>query len=179
VTRRHASFLFALVAVACLLGAGCKSSTTSPTVGTISLTNQSGTQIVVYLDGTLELTLDNGAEGTISNVAPGTHQLVAKRADNGFLLKSWSLSVQAGGIYAMTIAGAASLLVTNNFSEILSIYQDGIYVGDIGPQVNETIYEISFGVHQFQAETKTDGTVVASTSIDFSDTVQYTWVISP
>jgi hypothetical protein len=179
VKRWRSSFLVALVGLASLLPAGCKSGTSPSTVGTINITNSSGTTILVYLDGNLELTLDSGAAGTISNVTPGAHELVAKRSDNGFLLDSRTIDVTAGGVYGITINGAASLLITNNYMEILSIYQDQVYIGDIGSQISETLYEISFGTHVYQAESKWNGTVVATTTIDFTNTIQYTWVISP
>ncbi|MGA2361545.1 MAG: hypothetical protein ABSG73_03705 [Candidatus Aminicenantales bacterium] len=175
--RSGAALMAALAGLLWLSSVSCKSSTSSSTTGTITVTNSCGATIIVYLDGTSRATIETGSSDTIESVTIGSHLLEAKKSDTGVLINSRTLTVTTSGV-SVTIGGAASLRVTNQYGEILRIYLDASYLGDIGDQITQTIPYITFASHVFTAETKTSTTVVATITIDVTDVTQYTWTIT-
>ena len=178
----------AFVAAALVLASasvGCKnsSSTSTSTESSILITNFCGTTVVVYCDGTQRSTIDTGSQATISSVAAGSRHLVVQTSDTGFVVLDETLTVVASATISVTVRGGASVRVTNLYGEILSIYEDTTLgttlIGDIGNQVTLTMSQIGFGSHTYQAQKKSDGTVVAQFSIDVSDFSQFTWTITP
>ncbi|MDH4271116.1 MAG: hypothetical protein OEW18_03970 [Candidatus Aminicenantes bacterium] len=170
--------LIALAGILTLLGVSCKSNSSAETgLSSITVTNKCGLKIEVYLDETIRLTLDDLANGTIDNVSLGTHLLEAKKAEGGMEILSMSLTTEADVMYNVTVEGLAKLHVTNQYGEILSIYADDDYLGDIGDQITQTVHKVRFGTHKYEAKTKTDGTVVATITIDVTEPIEYTWVI--
>jgi hypothetical protein len=160
--------------------AGCKS-TTSPesTLSSIVVSNYCGAAVTAYMDGAEKATIENSAEFTINNVAAGSRLIEAKKADSGLLVLTTTLDVKASTTIYVSVTGGASVRVTNQYGEILSIYGDDAYVGDIGNQITQTILKVTFGTHVFQAKKKSDGTVVSELSIDVADLSEYTWTITP
>jgi hypothetical protein len=178
--RAGASAFLALAVLLSLSTAGCKGSTTpESTVGQITVTNSCGATIDVFLDGTKKATIDDGSYYTADSVTPGTHELVAQKSDNGSALLSTSFTVAANTTYSLTVEGVARLTFTNHYGEILSIYVDGVYLGDIGDQLTQTVRRVRFGAHDLEAYKKSDSTVAATTSIDVEEAIEYTWVITP
>ena len=174
-----ASLLVALAGVLTLLGTGCKSNESADAgLSSILVTNKCGLKIEVYLDGALSLTLDDLANGSISNVSIGTHLLEAKKAEGGMMILSASLTTEAGVMYNVTVEGLAKLQVTNQYGEILSIYVDEDYLGDIGDQITQTIHKVRFGSHKYEAKKKNSDTAVASITIDVTEGIEYVWVIT-
>lgn len=170
--------LIALAGILTLLGANCKSNSSAETgLASILVTNKCGLRIEVYLDGTIYLTLDDLANGTIDNVGVGTHLLEAKKAEGGMVILSTALTIETDVTYSVTVEGLAKLQVTNQYGEILSIYVDEDYLGDIGDQITQTLHKVRFGTHKYEAKTKTDETVVASITIDVAEPIEYIWVI--
>jgi len=167
-----------LSALLLLAVVGCKSPTTTDTTSSITITNSCGAKIDVYLDGLLKTTIDVGASGTISNITAGSYHLEAKKSDNGVLFFSVTITISASTSNSVTVTGVASLLITNLYGEILGIYLDGIWMGDIGDQITQTLHSITFGTHIFAATTKTGGTVAATITIDVTDVIEYTWTIT-
>lgn len=157
---------------------GCKSPTSSDTTSSIVVTNSCGATIDVYLDGTLKVTIENGSDNTILNVAAGSHLLEAKKSDTGVLISSLTLTITASSSTSVTFEGPASLRITNLYGEILGIYMDDQWAGDIGDQITQTMHKVTFGTHVFTGKTKTDGTVVATVTIDVTEAIEYTWTIT-
>jgi hypothetical protein len=163
-----------------LSSAGCKHSTTpESTLSDIVVTNSCGASINVYLDGTQKATIDIGAQATVSNVAAGSHLVEAKKGDNGAVVLSTTVQIEASTTTYVTVEGAATVRVTNQYGEILGIYDGDSYVGDIGNQITQDILKVTFGSHDYKAEKKTDGTVVSEVTIDVADVTIYTWIITP
>jgi len=157
---------------------GCKSSTTTDTTSSIIVTNACGAKVDLYLDGTSKATIDIGAEATISGVVAGSHLLEAKTSDTGILVTSLTLTIKASTSASLSIDGPASVRITNLYGEILGIYADDNWAGDIGDQITQTLHFITFGAHVFTAKTKTDGTVAATFTITVTDVIEYTWTIT-
>ncbi len=157
---------------------GCKSSTTPDTTSTMTITNTCGAKVDVYLDGTLKATIENAAQATISNIIAGSHLLEAKTSDTGVLVTSVTLTIQASTTTSVSLYGPASVRITNLYGEILGIYVDDIWEGDIGDQITQTLHFITFGSHVFTAKKKTDATVAATVTINVTDVIEYTWTIT-
>lgn len=157
---------------------GCKSSTTPDTTSTITISNGCGAKVDVYLDGTLKVTIENIVQGTISNVIAGSHLLEAKTSDTGVLVASITLTILASTTTSVSLYGPASVSITNLYGEILGIYVDDIWAGDIGDQITQTLNHITFGSHVLTAKTKTDGTVAATTTLNVTDAIEYAWTIT-
>jgi hypothetical protein len=177
--RTAAAVLAALSGILFLSFVGCKGSTSpTSTTSNINVTNSCGATIMVYLDGALKATIENAANATIDNVAEGSRLVEAKKADTGVLISSKTIEIAKGTAYYVTIEGIVNVIVTNQYGEILGIYADSYYVGDIGDQITQNIPKVAFGSHVFEAKTKTDGTVVATTTIDVTDVIDYSWTIT-
>jgi hypothetical protein len=176
--RSGAALLAAMAGLFWLSAVSCKSPTSS-TTATITVINSCGAAIILYLDGTMKATVENGSSDTLEGVSVGSHLIEAKKSDTGVLVSSKTLTVAAGAALSVTIQGPASLRVTNQYGELLSIYEDGNYLGDIGDQITQTILNITFASHVFTAETKTSTTVVATLTINVTDVATYTWTITP
>jgi hypothetical protein len=177
------TFAVLMAAGSCFLmlaSPGCKSSTSpESTVASIVITNNCGASVSVWLDGAEKLIVENLAQDTIGSVAPGSRLLEVKKADDLLLILSQTLDVKASTTTYVTITGGASVRVTNQYGEILSIYDNDMYVGDIGDQITQTIRKVTFGTHVYQAKKKSDGTVAAEITIDVTDLTEYTWTITP
>jgi hypothetical protein len=168
----------ALAGLLWLSAVSCKSTTSSDTAATITITNSCGATIVVYLDGTSRATIANGSSDTIESVTVGSHLLEVKTSGTGLLLRSETLTITASSSTSVTVLGAASLRVTNQYGEILRIYVDAAYLGDIGDQLTQTIPHLTFGSHVFTAYPKTEATEVATITINVTDVTEYTWTIT-
>jgi hypothetical protein len=158
---------------------GCKSPTTTDTTSTITITNGCGAKVDVYLDGTLKVTIEKAIQGTVSNVIAGSHLIEAKTSDTGVLVASITLTIKASTNTSVSLYGPASVSITNLYGEILGIYLDDIWVGDIGDQITQTLNRITLGSHVLTAKKKTDGTVAATVTINVTDAIVYTWTITP
>jgi hypothetical protein len=177
--RAGAALVAAVSGLLLLTLIGCKSpANPTDTTSSIVVTNYCGAKIDVYLDGTSKLTIENGSNDTILNVAAGSHLLEAKTTDTGILVDSETLTITASTSTSVTIAGPASLRITNLYGEILGIYIDDLWVGDIGDQITQIMHKVTFGSHVFTGKTKAAGTVVATVTIDFTDAIEYTWTIT-
>ncbi len=143
----------------------------------ITVRNGSGIALDIYMDGAFQFFLENNEYYYIENVAPGTHLLEAKRKDTDILVKSRTVETTADSRYTWTITSAASLRVTNNYGETLDLYGDGTFQSEIGDQAEVIAANIPYGEHLLEAKKQGGTTVVASTTIDVIEDVQYTWVI--
>jgi hypothetical protein len=157
---------------------GCKSTTTTDTTSSINVTNSCGAKVDIYLDGLKKATIDIDLQATISGIVAGSHLLEAKTTDTGILVTSLTLTIKASATTSLSIDGPASVRITNLYGEILGIYVDDNWAGDIGDQITQTLHFITFGSHVFTAKKKTDATVAATVTITVTDAVEYTWTIT-
>ena len=174
-----AGALSVLTAVLGLSLTGCKHTTTETLASSITITNNCGAEIDVYMDGALKSTVAVDGQGSIADVTPASHLLEAKLKGTSDLVYSQTLTITAGTITTFTVNGQAVLRITNNFPDILKIYANAIYLGDIGPGLVQSISRVKFGTYAMLAFKRADLTEVASTSIGVTAVQTYDWVINP
>jgi hypothetical protein len=177
--RKIAAVAGALSGILLLSLMGCKSASSPTSVASsVLIANQCGATVDIFMDGTSKFTIADGASNSVENVSQGSYLFEAKKSDNGNLVYSTTLDVQAGASYSLSVSGAATVLITNRYGEILKIYANDVYLGDIGDQVSQTVSRVRFGSYKYSASRKSDGTVVATTSIDVTEVKEYGWVIT-
>ncbi len=143
----------------------------------ITVRNGSGIALDIYMDGVYQFYLENNEYYYIENVAPGTHLLEAKKKDTDILVKSRTVETTADSSYTWTITSSASLKITNNYGETLDIYGDGEFQSEIADQAEIIAANIPYGEHLIEAKKQGGTTVVASTTIDVIEDIQYTWAV--
>lgn len=143
----------------------------------ITVRNACGIALDIYMDGIFQFYLEDYEYYYIENVTPGTHLLEAKKKDTDILVKSETVETSGDSSYTWTITSAASLTITNNYGETLDIYGDGEFKFEIADQAETPISNIPYGEHLLEAKKTGGTTVVASTTIDIIEDIQYTWVI--
>jgi hypothetical protein len=163
-----------------LASPGCKS-TTSPedTLSSIVVYNYCGATVTPYLDGIAQPDIGHTGNATIGNVAAGSRLIEIKKTDDGLLILTKTLDIAASSTVSLTVEGVVLVHVTNQYGEILSIYDGDSYVGDIGDQISQTIRKVTFGTHVYQAKKKSDATVVAELTIEVTDLSEHVWTITP
>jgi hypothetical protein len=120
----------------------------------ITVQNDCGIDLDIYMDGVFQFYLDNGEYYAIQNVAPGTHLLEAKKKGTDILVKSYTAETSANFSYTWTISSNAQLEITKLLFAT-SPYRE----------------------HLIEAKKQGGTTVVASTTIDVIEDVLYTWII--
>jgi hypothetical protein len=172
--------LVVLLGIALSVVPACKDSTTPGlTIGSILIYNYCGATVDIYLDGLFRTQILSNSYDSIDDVSPGSRGIEAFLEGTQTLVSEKTYEVEAGVQYTFYVYGGATILVTNQFGEILKIYMDDTYVGDIGDNLSQTIYLVPFGTRALVAKKRIDDTEVATTSIDVQDVIEYTWVIVP
>jgi hypothetical protein len=143
----------------------------------ITVQNDCGIDLDIYMDGVFQFYLDNGEYYAIQNVAPGTHLLEAKKKGTDILVKSYTAETSANFSYTWTISSNAQLEITNNYGETLDIYGDGEFQSEVADQSKLLFATIPYREHLIEAKKQGGTTVVASTTIDVIEDVLYTWII--
>jgi hypothetical protein len=163
-----------------LASSGCKNTTTpdGDEKPTITVRNDCGLAVDIYMDGVYQFFLENKEYYYIENVTLGTHELEAKKKGTETLLKSESAEISENTDYTWTISSTASVMITNNYGETLSLYGDGTYRTDIGNQSSVSITNIPYGEHLFEAKRPNESQVLASTHIEVLGDNGYTWTIT-
>jgi hypothetical protein len=163
-----------------LASSGCKNTTTPDgnEKPTITVRNDCGLAVDIYMDGVYQFFLENKEYYYIENVTPGTHQLEAKNKGTETLLKSVSAEISATSNYTWTIKSAAGVTITNSYGETLSLYGDGTYQTDIEDRSSNAILNIPYGEHLFEAKRPNESQVLASTRIEVLGDNGYTWTIT-
>ncbi len=163
-----------------LAGSGCKNSTTPDgnDKPRITVRNNCGIAVDIYMDGTYKFFLEHKEYYYIEDVPVGTHLLVAKRKGTDKVLKSETAEIAAASNYTWTLNSTASVAITNNYGETLSIYGDGTYQTDLKNGEANSISNITYGEHLFEAKQQGTSTVVASTNIEITEDKGYTWTIT-
>jgi hypothetical protein len=181
-SRRRTTGAAALSVLAAVLGlslGGCKHATTETLASSITIVNSCGAEIDVYMDGALKSTVAVDGQGSIADVPTGSRLLEAKKKGTADLVYSQTLTITAGTNTTFTVSGQAVLRITNNFPDILKIYANATYTGDIGPGLTQSISRVKFGTYAMLAFKRADLTEVASTTIEVTQVQTYDWVINP
>lgn len=175
------SFLAGIVvfALAVLGTPGCKSSS-SPDDDRIlfSVTNDCGTNVYIYWNGSFQFSLEQGTQGVIQNVTLGTHNLTAKIDDTDVIVASVTVNIEYPGDYSYTVEGSSLIHITNNYGEILSIKVSGFILGDIADGLTHTLRKVRFGTYEFEARVRGEENIVATASITVDAIDTYSWIIT-
>jgi len=143
----------------------------------IIVTNNCGATLDIFMDDTFQFTIATGSSANIENLTEEQHKLEAFLTATEVLVLAESFDATVEGDYEWTIAGQATIVVANEYGEILYIYEAGEYLGVIDDAGSVTISEVPFGSFSFEARTVDDGTVVATASIDVTEIKEYSWII--
>ena len=162
-----------------LLGSsGCKNTTTPDEKPRITVRNDCGIAVDIYMDGVYQFNLESKEYYYIENVAAGKHTLEAKKKGTATLLKSISVETSATSNYTWTIGSTASVTIINHYGEKLSVYGDGAYQTDLEDQESDLVNNVPYGEHLFEAKRPSQSEVVASTRIEVLGDNGYTWTIT-
>lgn len=159
----------------------CKKNPTEPEdlTSTVIIANICGADVDFFLDGEFLFFMENESDETIDPITPGERGFEAKLTGTETLVYSRTIDVETATDYIISIEGPSKILVTNSYGEILKIYMDGSYVGDIGLNLTQTIYKVRFGTRELEARKRSDDTVVATISFDVTEVADLVWVITP
>ena len=160
-----------------LASSGCKNTTTPDEKPKITVRNDCGIAVDIYMDGVYQFYLEQKEYLYIENVTPGTHMLEAKKKGTETLLKSVSAEILATSNYTWTIGSTASVTIINHYGEKLSVYGDGAYQTDLEDQESDLVQNAPYGEHLFEAKRPNQSEVVASTRIEVLGDNAYTWTI--
>lgn len=143
----------------------------------ISVSNEYGLEIDVYMDGIFQFSLEFLNLATIEDVLEGVHEIVAKKKGTGEVITTEIVNVTAFGEIWVSILSAASIKVANRYGEALNIYTNGSFQGELGDELNQIFPNAPYGEHVLEASKASDNTLVASTVIDIIEEKEYTWTI--
>lgn len=165
-----------------LLAPICCKTTTGPddgkTTATIMVSNECGVAVDIYMDQNFQFSVEYEQSNTIQNISLGEHEFEAKNKVTEIVLSILTVELLEPSEYVWTIQSEASLHITNEYGESLNIYGDGDLLSDIGSPATLIIENVLYGEHLFEAKKVSDGTTVASISIDFAENKAYFWTIN-
>ncbi len=157
---------------------GCKNSTTPDEKPRITVRNNCGIALDIYMDGVYQFYLENKEYYYIENVTAGKHALQAKKKGTETLLKSITVETTATSNYTWTIGSTASVTIINHYGETLSVYGDGAYQTDLKDRESNLVKDVPYGEHLFEAKRPSQSQVLASTRIEVLGDNGYTWTIT-
>ena len=176
----HAGIIFWLSIL--LLAPICCKSTSGPNDGittiTITVSNECGVALDIFMDNNFQFSVEYQESNNIPNVSLGEHEFEAKKKGTEVLMSYISVELTETTNFVLTILSEASLHINNEYGESLNIYGDGDLLSDIGSPATLIIENILYGEHLFEAKKVSDGTEVASISIDFAENKAYFWIIN-
>ena len=159
----------------------CKS-TSGPDNGittiTVTVSNECGVALDIFMDNNFQFSLEYQESNSIQNVSLGEHEFEAKKKGTEVLLSYISVELTEITNFVLTILSEASFHVTNEYGEDLNIYGDGELLSDIGSPATLIIENVLYGEHLFEAKKVSDGTSVASITVDFAENKAYFWTIN-
>jgi hypothetical protein len=161
----------------------CKSSTDTNTdtdtttyQARIVVSNTYGQTLEIFMDGTSQFTLTNGASNKIADVAIATHKMEA-RIPGGALIDTTEIDVTTQTDYSYTI-DRPDINVVNGWGESLKVYLDDVYQFTLADDENRWLIAVPLASHFLKATRVSDGTEVASITINVTQNKDYTWTIS-
>jgi hypothetical protein len=145
---------------------------------TITVSNECGVAIDVYMDGVYKFSLEFLIYEVIENVSGGTYEIVAKKKDTDEIQSSNTVYVSADGNYWVSILSSASINVINNYGDALNIYTNGSLQGELGDKENQVFTNVPYGEHILEASKASDNSFVARTTINIVEQKEHTWTIN-
>lgn len=168
------SILFFLAMTACKNTAGPDNELTA---AWITVNNDCGIAVDIYMDNGFQFSLEYQENKTITDIALGNHDLESKKKGTDTLLSYLSVELTQKIEFVWTLESEASFHVTNDYGESLEIYGDGDLLSDIGDLGTLIIQNVLYGEHAFKALRQSDGTEIASITIDIAENKAYFWTI--
>jgi hypothetical protein len=176
INKKNRAWTFGIVLVACAFILGIISCKADPPLSNITVSNECGLAIDVFMDGIFQFYLEYGFMKTIKEVEWGIYQLEARRNSTGELVASSELSVRVNENFKWRVWSSANIKITNNYGEKLSIYGDNVYVGDLEDQTSSYMEHVPYGDRKLEAK-RSDDTVVVSTTVSVLENILYEWTI--
>jgi hypothetical protein len=140
--------------------------------------NYSGIAVDIYVDGGYRISIEVDTDGTITGVSNGSHLFEVKEKGGELLITSLQFDVTENNEYTWVIDGPASIKITNNYGETLSIYSGDEYMGDLGSGETRSITNVPFGEHNLTAVKVSDSVTLATVTITITEVKEYIWVIT-
>jgi len=182
--RRGIARLLAVVASLTLFGVDCRSPTSPKGNGEadISITNDYGTALNIYVDGTFKFTLRYKTTLEIDDVTLyHEYKLEAREPATGKLIETTLIDVQAEQDYSWTINAAPRIKVINDWSEAqgekLAISLDGVFQFNLERGESRLIMQVDSGERFLAAVDPVTGRTVASISFNIIANKTYEWDI--
>jgi hypothetical protein len=163
-----------------LAWAGCKISPTSPEgkgEADITVTNDCGETVDITMDGDYKFTIGQKWSMEIDNVTIYEHKMEAKRPATGEIIDSGTVDVRDKTDYTWTVAHPPTIDVTNNYTQTLSIYMDGVHQFDMVVNEERWIMKVDFGEHFLTALDPATGEEKASQMLKITKNQVYYWTI--
>lgn len=179
----HLGFLIIVIfAVISLVATNCKSpespdSGSSVSVATITITNDYGEALDIYLDEILQFMLAYEESKDIEDVSLDTHRLEAKNVGTDQVVDWYDFEITAVDNYFWIVDDPADINVINNSGFQLKIYMDGQYQFDLADEENRWILDVSRSEHLLKADKAEDDTEYASITLEVTKNMDYTWEI--
>jgi len=142
----------------------------------ITVSNECGLAIDVYMDGIYQFFLEHGFMKTIDEVEWTTHLLEARRNSTGQLVASEELTVRMNEDATWHVWSSAFIRITNNYGEKVSVYGDNVLTGELEDQESALMEHVPYGDRKLEARLS-DGTVVDSITISVQEDIEYKWTV--
>jgi hypothetical protein len=176
VNQKNRAWTFGVVLVVCAFMVGMIGCKPDPPLSNITVSNECGLAIDVFMDGIFQFYLEYGFMKTIEEVEWGTYQLEARRNSTGELVNSDEISVRVNENFKWRVWSSADIKITNNYGEKLKIYGDNVYIGELEDQTNSYMEHVPYGDRKLEAKLS-DDTVVASTTVSVLENIVYEWTV--
>ena len=164
-----------LASISCKSPAGPDDVTTE---SDITVINDCGVALDIYMDGNFQFSIEFEDQKTIRNLSLGLYEFEAKKKGTEIVIMSLSVEFLEANDYEWTIQSAASLHMSNEYGETLSIFVDGNFVDDVDSPGVLILQYILLGEHLIEAKRPGDSAVAASITIDIYENKSYYWTIS-
>ena len=181
--KKHKRYLFSAIftmaGLLTLTSINCKSPTVpEATEARITITNECGIAVDVFLDGVWQLTMEYLQSSTLSITTLATHEFEARKQGTDIVVSTSSADINEYANFDWTILTSAYISITNNYGETIDIYGDGSLQGSIEDQQSNTLERPPFGEHLLEATKSGETNVIASITLDITENIQYIWTIT-
>ncbi len=167
--------IFMLASISCKNPAGPDNENLKANIIVI---NDCGVALDIYMDGNLQFSVEYQASKIIYSVSLELHELVAKIKGTETEIMSISVELYEAINYEWTVQSSATLSISNEYGETLSIYVDGNLQNDIDDQATIIFEHFPYGEHLLEALRTSDKVKVASTTVNIDENIEYLWTIS-
>ena len=157
----------------------CKSPTSPGGQGEadIIIYNEYGEPIDIFMDGSFKFTIQHKSHIELDDVSYGEYVFVAKKANENEIIDSETILVEEDIDYTWVIDDPPDIRIYNYSGEKLEIYMDGGYQFDLEEEEDRWIIDVPYGERFLLARRKSDGSQIASITINAIENTDYVWTI--